>query len=495
MLLWALCSVLTVFTCSGNCTTSTSSAHSGLEVKTESGVLYGFVNSSTPSVRQFLGIPFSLPPTGAKRWLRPLKLQSNAYIPATNIGPACPQLLITSGALNTSVFSPNGGEITESFPLETFSEDCLTLNVWAPDNQLEAMPVFVWFFGGGFIQGGTSSPFFNPQSWVQRTREHIVVTVNFRSNIFGFPNAIDLEDQNLGLLDQRLALEWVRDNIAKFGGDPLKIVAWGESAGAIAIDYLNLAYPDDPIVSGNIMGSGTALFEPQSLRLTSDTTYSNFTTVAKAFNCTIAARQTDCLRNVSWQTIERYLGTEAAQHFTFLPVADERVVFQDYPQRYEISASSLVPAIIGSNQHELNVFKDHASADILDALANKTFLCTAAKTSQLRQAYSRTTYRYRYDGDFSNISPAGFPGAYHSSELPLIFGTAGNFHGESTIYEDIVGVYIQDLWLEFAKDPENGLKKASWGPYSESRAVILGDVHEPLKHLDVSELDSVCASL
>jgi acetylcholinesterase len=124
------------------------------------------------------------------------------------------------------------------------------------------MPVFVWYFGGGFLQGGTSSLYFNPQSWVQRTQGHIVVTVNFRSNIFGFPNAANLTDQNLGLLDQRLALEWVRDNIANFGGDPSKIVAWGQSARAIAYDYLNFAYPEDPIVNGMILDSNTT-FYPQ----------------------------------------------------------------------------------------------------------------------------------------------------------------------------------------------------------------------------------------
>ena len=167
------------------------------------------------------------------------------------------------------------------------------------------MPVFVWFFGRGFIQGGTSSLFFNPQSWVQRIREHIVVTVNFRSNIFGFPNALGLKDQNLGLLDQLLSLECVRENIAKFGGDPSKMSDWGESAGSIAVDYLNLAYTEDPIVGASTMKPGTALFEPQGNRLISDVTHSNFAAVAKSFNCSCApvASQINCLRDISWQAI------------------------------------------------------------------------------------------------------------------------------------------------------------------------------------------------
>jgi len=245
-----------------------------LHVEIGTGTLMGFINSSAPSVRQFLGVPYSLPPIGVRRWLPPSKLQKSGSMIATSIGPVCSQLLLTDQhPVNTSVFAPGAGNQTEFFPLQAnFSEDCLTLNVWTPRNRKNLLPVIVWFFGGGFTQGGTNSLYFNPQSWVQRTQEHIVVTVNFRSNIFGFPNAAGLGDQNLGLLDQRLALEWVRDNIAHFGGDPSRIISWGESAGAIAVDYIDFAYPLDPIVSGRIMASGTALFAPQYQRQTGDLT-------------------------------------------------------------------------------------------------------------------------------------------------------------------------------------------------------------------------------
>jgi acetylcholinesterase len=120
-------------------------------------------------------------------------------------------------------------------------------------------------------------------------------------------------------------------NIAKFGGDPSKIVDWGESAGAIAVDYLDFAYHSDPIFSGRIMNSGFALFEPQGQRQISDTAHKNFTTVAEAFDCVLAASQVDCLRNVSWQDIEHYLAAEAARKFAFIPVADELIVFSNHP--------------------------------------------------------------------------------------------------------------------------------------------------------------------
>lgn len=466
-----------------------------LHIQTSSGLLTGFINSSNPSVHQFLGVPYSLPPNGSRRWLPPSAFYSNGLLSATNIGPACPQIPIAA-ALNGSVYVPNGGNETEFFPtFDNYSEDCLTLNVWRPsDSTSKKLPVFVWFFGGGFTQGGTNSLYFNPQAWVQRAQKHIVVTVNFRSNIFGFPNAGELEEQNLGLLDQRMGLEWVRDNIAAFGGDPSKIISWGESAGAIALDYLNFAYPTDPIVSGMIMDSGTAFFEPQAQRQTADRSHDNFTTVAAAFGCSSsAASQVECLRNVSWQRIEAFLDQEQTQKFTFIPVADNKTVFANYSQQYAKGAISPAPAIIGTNQHELNIFDPQSPAPgyqaKLDKQANISFLDTAAMTSKLRQAHSRTTYRFRYDGNFSNVSPMGFGAPFHAAELPLVFGTVGKYHGENTAYEDAVSEKMQDLWVAFANDPENGLKSEGWDTYGDGKAVLLGGSNCPMEVIDVAQLD------
>ena len=176
-----------------------------LQVLTASGLLYGLVKSSAPNVRQFLGIPYALPPTGPRRWLPAQRFSPTASISATDIGPACPQHPLR----NAWVYSVNGGNMTEFFPREIYSEDCLTLNIWTPRTPKPglAMPVIVFFFGGRFVEGTTNSPIYNPQSWIKRTQEHIIVTVNFRMNILGFPNAQGLAEQNLGLLDQRLATE------------------------------------------------------------------------------------------------------------------------------------------------------------------------------------------------------------------------------------------------------------------------------------------------
>lgn len=477
---------VTVLATIGDCFPAGSHA-SELEVKTDSGVLYGLVNSSAPGVRQFLGIPFAHPPVGPRRWLPPLRLESNASINASNIGRACPQISITQNDAD-DVYSPRGGNHTEFFPLEMFSEDCLTLNVWAPRTLKRGLPVFVWNYGGRFSRGGTSSLYYNPQSWVQRTQEHIVVTVNFRSNIFGFPNADGITEQNLGLMDQRMALEWVRDNIANFGGDASRIVTWGQSSGAIAMDYLNFAYPSDPIASGMILDSGSALY-PQAAAQSSDAARTNFTAVALALGCGCAASRIDCLRAVSWQEFEAVIKGNST--LTFLPVADDTLVFSNYTARYKMGALSSIPALMGTNQHEFNYNPRGAyfNQTISDKETDIVFGCTTAKTSQLRQSSSRITYRYRYDGNFTNISPPDYPGAFHAAELPLIFGTAGDYHGASTTYENTVSSTIQNLWLDFAKCPSQGLKDNGWNPYGEGKAVLISADGIPVQEIDVSELD------
>ncbi|KAJ7108005.1 Alpha/Beta hydrolase protein [Mycena crocata] len=407
-------------------------------------------------------------------------------IGARSFGPSCPQIPLS--ALPTAdVFSPKGGNQTEFFPVEDFSEDCLTLNVWTPaDSSAVGLPVIVWFFGGGFVQGGAHSLYFDAAPWVQRTQAHIVVSVNFRSNIFGFPNAAGLDEQNLGLLDQRAALEWIRANIAAFGGDTARIVGWGESAGGIAADFLNFAFPNDPIVSGVVLSSGTALF-PQAATQTTDTTHANFAQVATELGCTANATQLACMRSLSWESIETVLANSTLK---FIPVPDERIVFANYSAQYSAGAIARVPAMIGTNQHELNA-EIPANETFSDISTNTTFLCTAAGTAQLREARGLTTYRYRYDGNFPDISSPKFPGAYHASELPLLFGTMGRFHGVATAYENEVSMKMQDLWLAFAKDPELGLQGLGWDSFSAGKAVLLGGAETPMKAINVQDLDTI----
>lgn len=152
--------------------------------------------------------------------------------------------------------------------------------------------------------------------------------------------------------EPRPARRALRENIAKFGGERSKIVSWDQSAGAIAADYLNFAYTSDPIISGMILDSGTELYLPSTVQ-SFDTPHTNFTSVAVALGCGSAASPIDCLRRIPWQGIIAVLKTPGTT-LTFLPIADERIIFSNYTRRYEMGAPAPIPAIIGKNAHEFN---------------------------------------------------------------------------------------------------------------------------------------------
>ncbi|PYI14925.1 carboxylesterase, type B [Aspergillus violaceofuscus CBS 115571] len=431
-----------------------------LTISTTSGIVHGGVNSSMPDVKQFLGIPFAQPPVDSLRWLPPQRLDTpDSVINGTEYPPSCIQITTWD---DTSVFSV----IPETLILNGVSEDCLTLSVWAPKtaDAGSKLPVLIWIYGGSFVAGGTDTPAWHAGQWVQRSQEHIVVSIQYRLNIFGWPGAEGLEDQNLGFLDQRAGIEWVQENIAAFGGDPDNMVLWGQSAGGGSVDVQNFAYPDDPIVNGFISDSGSVFLTVE----TRSEGYTNFSSVARHFNCTAgsAAATLDCMRQVPAAAIESVLEVESS--LTFYPWIDDKVVFNNYTERYVQGRVSNKPAIFGSNANEgasLITLPEPATAapdEATVAAITQRFQCAAPYSTQLRGRLGLQTYNYQYRGNFSNVSPLWWMGAYHCSELPLLFGTSGDFRGADTPFETEVSRRMQQLWLAFVKSPACGLAAHGW---------------------------------
>ncbi|KAJ4305468.1 hypothetical protein N0V90_000999 [Kalmusia sp. IMI 367209] len=359
-------------------------------------------------------------------------------------------------------------------------EDCLTLSLWTP-KRAKKLPVLVFFYGGGWYTGGQDVPYTIPTQWVQRTQDLIVVVPNSRGNIFGYPNAEGATNQNLGMLDQRLAIEWIRDNIEAFGGDARKITIWGQSSGAEQVDFYNFAWHEDPIVHGLIMNSGTAFIEDGS-----GPKYSNFSYVARQVGCgnsTSAEAELACMKKVDATTIEKVIADNTngggVPPLAFGPSADEKIVPSNLTKWAEEGKITKIPAIIGIDQNEGITFvpynasgpsaEDQALSDFYFQLV---FLCPSFKTSKLRAAAGLPTYRYMYTGNFSNISPRPWMGAYHGSELPMLFGTHGNYRGASTKYQIAVSEAMQDAYRAFADDPVSGLKGQNWPVYTEQRDVV-----------------------
>ncbi len=191
-----------------------------LSVKTRYGTFNGFVDKQ--GVRTWLGIPFAQPPVGKLRWQAPQPLKpSNKTRDAKKIGFAAMQVV-------------DENELASKNPQ---SEDCLTLNIWTR-GQKKNLPVMVWIHGGAFQAGGSSDPLYNGSNFAA-TQDVVIVTINYRLNVFGFVNfgAIDSSFEDcayLGLKDQVAALAWVKENISAFGGDPDNVTIFGESAGAIS---------------------------------------------------------------------------------------------------------------------------------------------------------------------------------------------------------------------------------------------------------------------
>ncbi|RAK98860.1 carboxylesterase [Aspergillus ibericus CBS 121593] len=428
----------------------------GLLVQTSSGPIQGFFNQTAPNVRQFLGVPFAEPPVDDLRFSSPVKKQPNGTVNALALPPSCIQQTSNSSSIYTTYetgFLISGGD----------SEDCLYLSIWAPrvesiQSQQRPLPVLLYIPGGGFTSGGEASLYKIPDKWVQRTQSHIVVVMNYRVNVFGFPNAAGLTEQNVGFLDQRLAVEWVEDNIANFGGDPARITLWGQSAGAGSVTAYSYGYPENPIVAALIADSGAP-----GIIDNEDYAHTNFTFLAGLVGCSglDSTEEISCVRNVSARTLQTALSTySGSPSISFKPAVDNITAFANWTERAIEGKVARIPLLTGSNANEgagfVSFTPNGPGEATLFNLTESIIACPVAEEVKNRNLGGLTTYRYQYAGNFSNISPLSWFGAYHSSELPLLFGTHYEYGGPSTQYEWDVSYAMEALWLSFAEDPSRG---------------------------------------
>jgi carboxylesterase type B len=476
------------------------SGENDLTARTKLGLIHGTFDKATPGVRQFLGIPYALPPVHDLRFAPPQPARPFGELDAKKMPPSCMQYATSIPSISTrEVLEFNlGGLNGTTGPI---SEDCLTLSVWAPRRTTKKkLPVLIFFYGGAFAQGGVDVPYLIPAQWVQRTQSHIVVAFNHRDNIFGFPNAAGLppHEQNVGLLDQRLAIEWVRDNIAAFGGDPARIGLWGESSGGCAIAYYTYSYRDDPIANSVILGSGNEFIDV----LTRDAGHRNFTFVASQLGCggnLSPADELACMRRVDAAAINAFIQSYSdagnAPLLTFSPVIDNRTIFETYPPP-SINPAPL-PALIGSNAQDGVAFVPYSpTGDIDPVLADEMtmgfFFCPtylSAKTRVAAFAGEPAVYRYLYSGNFTNVSPKPWMGAYHGAELPMVMGTHGIVRGRSTELEVRTSEAMQDVWLSFVAS--GGRKTGVKGWDGNGEVVEFGN-GVPAKVVDTKELERRC---
>ena len=309
----------------------------------------------------FLGVPYAQPPLNSLRFSPAQSLNSSFtdVKPATQYAPEC--VGYGSDDINYSE-----------------SEDCLYLNVIRPHvdstaNASEPLPVAVWIHGGGYSEGGTQDRRYNLSFIVDNSVSNglpvIGVSIGYRLSAWGllYSNQVAGEGSaNLALRDQRLALQWLQENIASFGGDPSKVTIWGESAGASSVGFHLLAYGgrDDNLFRAAVMESGnpvpyeslngTDFYQPLYDNITANVpaapAYASAHNLSGNASCNHAIDTLDCLRAASFDDLNTAFNTSSGTKW--FPVIDGDFI-QEYPSR-QLAAGNFVkvPIIDGANSDE-----------------------------------------------------------------------------------------------------------------------------------------------
>jgi len=467
------------------------------------GQIRGTVRSSGRA--EFLGIPFAQPPVGELRWHAPVPPKPWSGIrEAMKFGAPCAQ---------------NDAGDWNRHDAETGSEDCLYLNVMTPQWPVKKpLPVMLWIHGGANTGGTASSELYKDGTLV----EHgiILVTANYRLGVFGFFAHPELTREsahhssgNYALLDQIAALEWTRDNIRKFGGDPHQVTVFGQSAGAVDTGLLMTSPLARSLFQNAIAESGTVLLaQPQPLS-TAEQGGSKF---AERLG-EPASHQIQYLRSLSTSALlqaalasEQNHGQDAnsASDYHPWPTIDGWVFPRPPAAVFAEGQESAIPLISGNNTREFDipnppdqlrqwitaVYGDLApKAFEVYGLANGRvgnvdpfygaaagqwsadfmFRCPSTRVAAWRTAAHHPTYEYQFE---RAIPGQEAQGAVHSADLPYVFGffpKSGNISGAFGETDYKLADLIEKYWTNFARTGNpNGRGLATWHEYGGSEAYV-----------------------
>lgn len=443
------------------------------EVTTRSGVVAGVEQSS---VLVFKGIPYARAPIGALRWHSPEPAPVWAESrPAQDFAPSCPQ--------------PQRRD--RRVEVGTTSEDCLYINVWSP-GLAGRHPVMVWIHGGAFRVGSGSVPVYDGSRFA--ASGIVLVTFNYRLGRFGFFAHPALGDDlgNFALADQIAALEWVRDNIAGFGGDPARVTLFGESAGGASVLHLLVSPAAAGLFQGAIIESGGGhqldphVSEPRGSR---KSLLDEGIVWAHALGIPESGRADD-LRALATDVV---LGSRSIDSgiASVGPVIDGRIVPADPGVLLLRGTAPRIPVIVGSNSFEASVLAAFgtdgetvvANADVDrnqvavaygalsgEALADRlfgdaSFVAPARHVARSVAANGGTAFLYHFDY-VATRRRGRVPGAAHGSEIPFVFGNLDRLPFASALVTDedrAMSELMHRYWVNFAKTgTPNGVGLPHW---------------------------------
>jgi para-nitrobenzyl esterase len=447
-------------------------------IATQSGIVSG---STKNDVTIFKGIPYAAPPTGDNRWRAPQPV--SAWIgerDATSFGTDCAQ----------------GHVPQDAAPIATTPhEDCLFLNVWKPASARAnaGLPVMVWIYGGGFVNGGSSPAVYSGKNFAGDGV--VFVSLNYRLGRFGFFAHPALEKEgfggNFGFLDQIAALKWVQANIAAFGGDPARVTVFGESAGGMSVHMLLQSPLARGLFHQAIIESGGG--RDRTLPMPS------FALAAKVGNSFAPGLDATQLRALPAEQVTGNLNMMTMNQPGYSgPMVDGRTILGSSLDAINAGLYAVVPVIVGANSADGFPFvtdkdKIFATYGKHEAEARKLYdpqgtvpgveLATQTSADRMFIEPARTVarelgkrqpvYLYRFSYAVPEVAKS-MGGAPHASEIPYVFDTLSARQGNAPLPEETtVAALTHKYWINFVKTGKpDGKGVAPWPPADADTANV-----------------------
>ena len=481
-----------------------------------------FVGKKAENIISYKGIPFvGQQPVGNLRWKAPVDVTpSNDVYEAYNYG-------------KTPVQSPGDASVNYGT-----SENCLYLNIWkADETATQKKPVIVWIYGGGFEVGGTTDPQYDCYNLVKENPDVIFVTLAYRVSFFGFlhlshlPDGKDYQDAaNLGLMDQLMALKWVHENIAGFGGDPDNVTIWGESAGGGSCSLLPLVKGSHKYFKRVIAQSGAPAqtrSTEQAIEITNK--------VMEELGCKTVADLMKVSAEEFTETWTRLYGFFQVLGIRTFPERDGKFLPLDPWEAYANGAAKDIEFLQGCNRDEMNTFlgvigvdrwNEWASGRKAEKLAKHTdeekalvesycseitgesyeptvrllsqymFIAPQIRLSEEQAKGGGKSYTYYFRVE----SSAPLIKAGHITELSALFNHPEITFFTGRAYDETFCKTLRKMWIQFAKTGNPSLtadmspdgKAKEWPLYDtgEKKVMVLDefDIH-PAKESELKIVD------
>ncbi len=479
------------------------------EVKIDSGRLKGAVKDG---VTAFKGIPFAAAPVGDLRWRPPQPVKPWSGVrSAAEYGPDCMQKPFPGDAAPLGV---------------TPAEDCLYANVWVPADGGKKLPVMVWIYGGGFVNGGSSPTVYDGSQFAKGGV--VLVSFNYRLGRFGFFAFPALSKENpsepkgnYGYMDQIAALEWVRKNVAAFGGDPGNVTIFGESAGGGSV----LTMLTSPLTQGLFQkaivesGGGRALLMgPRYLDHSVAGGPPSAESVGVEFAKSVGIEGDDAaalaaLRKLPADAVVAGLNMATMMTPTYAgPMIDGKIVVESPADAYAAGRGAKVPLMIGANSADIGfgraptkdalfarfgadaakakaAYDPNGTAGLMQlnmaVAADQMMIEPARFMAQTIAATGEPAFVYRFSYVAESLRKQ-LPGALHATEIPYVFDTVAARYGEKlTGADEATARAANAYWVNFGKTGNpNGKGLPEWPAYSPATDELMnftnaGPVGEP----------------